>query len=280
MAPWEMENVVEKLWKAGAKNVWQTERGTTFGYNNLVVDYRGIPEMQKTGCPVIFDGTHSVQQPAAKGTTSGGTREHVPTLVRAAVAAGADGLFLEVHPNPPKAKSDAATQITFETFRQVLKDSLAIRRALKGNKFNSITEEFEGSLSYKMYSDGACRGNPGPSGIGAVILRDDKVIHEIAKFIGTTTNNVAEYGALLAGLDYCVKKKLSPLEILADSQLMIRQLSGQYKVKHPNIIPLLPKRQKNILTHLKVTGYTHVMREFNKRADELANEGIDNHFSK
>ena len=130
MAPWEMENVVEKLWKAGAKNVWLTERGTTFGYNNLVVDYRGIPEMQKTGCPVIFDGTHSVQQPAAKGTTSGGTQEHVPTLVRAAVAAGADGLFLEVHPNPPKAKSDAATQITFETFRQVLKDSLAIRRAL------------------------------------------------------------------------------------------------------------------------------------------------------
>jgi 2-dehydro-3-deoxyphosphooctonate aldolase (KDO 8-P synthase) len=130
MAPWEMENVVEKLWKAGAKNVWLTERGTTFGYNNLVVDYRGIPEMQKTGCPVIFDGTHSVQQPAANGTTSGGTREHVPTLVRAAVAAGADGLFLEVHPNPPKAKSDAATQITFDTFRQVLKDSLAIRRAL------------------------------------------------------------------------------------------------------------------------------------------------------
>jgi 2-dehydro-3-deoxyphosphooctonate aldolase (KDO 8-P synthase) len=108
-----------------------TERGTTFGYNNLVVDYRGIPEMKKTGCPVVFDGTHSVQQPAAKGTSSGGTREHVPTLVRAAVAAGVDGLFLEVHPNPPKAKSDAATQITFETFRQVLKDSLAIRRALR-----------------------------------------------------------------------------------------------------------------------------------------------------
>jgi 2-dehydro-3-deoxyphosphooctonate aldolase (KDO 8-P synthase) len=131
MAPWEMENVAEKLWKAGAKNVWLTERGSSFGYNNLVVDYRGIPEMKKTGCPVIFDGTHSVQQPAARGTTSGGTREHVPALTLAAVAAGADGLFLEVHPNPPKAKSDSATQITFETFRQVLKDSLAIRRALK-----------------------------------------------------------------------------------------------------------------------------------------------------
>jgi len=131
MAPWEMQNVADKLYGAGAEEVWLTERGTTFGYNNLVVDYRGIPEMQKTGCPVIFDGTHSVQQPAAKGTSSGGTREHVPTLVRAAVAAGADGLFLEVHPDPPKAKSDAATQITFETFRQVLKDAIAIRKALK-----------------------------------------------------------------------------------------------------------------------------------------------------
>jgi 2-dehydro-3-deoxyphosphooctonate aldolase (KDO 8-P synthase) len=130
MAPWEMKNVVDKMRSAGQKNIWLTERGTSFGYNNLVVDYRGIPEMRKTGCPVIFDGTHSVQQPAAKGTSSGGTREHVPTLVRAAAAAGVDGLFLEVHPNPPQAKSDAATQITFETFRQVLKDSLAIRNVL------------------------------------------------------------------------------------------------------------------------------------------------------
>jgi 2-dehydro-3-deoxyphosphooctonate aldolase (KDO 8-P synthase) len=130
MAPWEMQNVSDKLYGAGALEVWLTERGTTFGYNNLVVDYRGIPEMKKTGCPVVFDGTHSVQQPAAKGTSSGGTREHVPTLVRAAVAAGVDGLFLEVHPDPPKAKSDAATQITFDTFRQVLRDSIAIRRAL------------------------------------------------------------------------------------------------------------------------------------------------------
>ncbi len=134
-------------------------------------------------------------------------------------------------------------------------------------------------MSYKIYTDGACRGNPGPSGIGAVILKDDKVIHEIAKFIGTTTNNVAEYEALLSALDYCVKKKISPVEILADSQLMIRQLSGQYKVRHPNIIPLYQKA-KEYLSHLKVTGYTHVLREFNKRADELANEGIDNHFSK
>lgn len=133
MAPWEMANVVEKMRSAGQENIWLTERGTTFGYNNLVVDFRGIPEMKKTGCPVVFDGTHSVQQPAARGTSSGGTREHVPDLVRAALAVGVDGLFLEVHPDPPKAKSDAATQITFETFRQALKDSLAIRKALKKN---------------------------------------------------------------------------------------------------------------------------------------------------
>jgi 2-dehydro-3-deoxyphosphooctonate aldolase (KDO 8-P synthase) len=130
MAPWETKNVVDKIKAAGQKNIWLTERGTVFGYNNLVVDFRGISEMKKTGCPVIFDGTHSVQQPAAKGTSSGGTREHVPDLIRAAVAVGVDGLFTEVHPNPTKAKSDAATQITIETFRKILKESLAIRGAL------------------------------------------------------------------------------------------------------------------------------------------------------
>jgi len=132
-------------------------------------------------------------------------------------------------------------------------------------------------MTYKIYSDGACRGNPGPSGIGAVILNDKgKVVHEISKYIGVVTNNVAEYEALLEALDYCVKKKLSPVEILADSQLMIRQLSGQYKVKHPNMIPL-HQRAKEYMVHLKVVGFTHVLREFNKRADELANAGIDNH---
>ncbi len=134
-------------------------------------------------------------------------------------------------------------------------------------------------MTYQIYSDGACRGNPGPSGIGAVILKDGKVVHEISKYIGQVTNNVAEYEALLEALDYCVKKKLSPVEILADSQLMIRQLSGQYKVKHPNMVPLYQKAQE-YLSRLKVVGFTHVLREFNKRADELANEGIDRHFSK
>ncbi len=135
-------------------------------------------------------------------------------------------------------------------------------------------------MTYQIYSDGACRGNPGPSGIGAVILNDKgKVVHEISKYIGVVTNNVAEYEALLEALDYCVKKKLSPVEILADSQLMIRQLSGQYKVKHPNMIPLHQKA-KEYMIHLKVTGFTHVLREFNKRADELANQGIDDHLKR
>jgi ribonuclease HI len=134
-------------------------------------------------------------------------------------------------------------------------------------------------MAYQIYSDGASRGNPGPSGIGAVILKDGKVLHEIAKYIGETTNNVAEYEALLAALDYCVKHKLSPVEIMADSELIIRQLLGRYKVKHPNIIPLY-QRAKDYLVHLEVSGFKHVPREQNKHADRLSNEGIDKHFLK
>jgi ribonuclease HI len=133
-------------------------------------------------------------------------------------------------------------------------------------------------MAYRIYSDGASRGNPGPSGIGAVILDENgQVVHEIAKYIGEVTNNVAEYEALLEGLAYCVKHKLSPIEILADSQLLIRQLSGEYKVKHENIKPLFQKAQE-YLVHLKVSGYKHVPREQNKHADKLANQGIDRHF--
>jgi ribonuclease HI len=133
-------------------------------------------------------------------------------------------------------------------------------------------------MTYQIYSDGASRGNPGPAGIGAVILNEKgKIVHEIAEFIGQTTNNVAEYMALLAALEYCAKKKLSPVEILADSQLLIRQLSGEYKVKHENIKPLYQKA-KEYLARLQVIGYKHVPREFNEAADKLANQGIDEHF--
>jgi ribonuclease HI len=133
-------------------------------------------------------------------------------------------------------------------------------------------------MSYQIYSDGASRGNPGPAGIGAVIFKDGKVVHEIAQYIGETTNNVAEYSALLAALDYCVKKKLEPVEIFADSQLLIRQLQGVYKVKHPGIIPLYQKA-KEYLKYIKCDGFTHVPREENKHADRLSNEGIDKHFA-
>lgn len=130
MAPSEMAKVVEKLKSIHQQNIWLTERGTMFGYNNLVVDFRSIPEMKKNKLPVIFDGTHSVQQPGALGTSTGGTREHIPYLIRAAVAVGVDGLFMEVHPQPEQAKSDAATQLSFETFERVLDQSLKIREAL------------------------------------------------------------------------------------------------------------------------------------------------------
>ena len=132
-------------------------------------------------------------------------------------------------------------------------------------------------MSYRIFSDGASRGNPGPSGIGAVIFdAHGKVVHEIARYIGQVTNNVAEYKALIAALDYCVKHKLSPVEILADSQLLIRQLAGEYRVKNEAIKVLYDEVQAH-LRHLKVTGYQHVYRELNKHADRLANQGIDDH---
>ncbi len=133
-------------------------------------------------------------------------------------------------------------------------------------------------MTYQNNRDGASRGNPGPAGIGAVIFKDGKVVHEIAQYIGETTNNVAEYSALLAALEYCVKKKWEPVEIYADSELMIRQLLGVYKVKHPSIIPLYQKA-KEYLKFIQCNGFTHVPREKNKHADRLSNEGIDKHFA-
>ncbi|MBM3817265.1 MAG: 3-deoxy-8-phosphooctulonate synthase, partial [Actinobacteria bacterium] len=106
LAPWDMKNVVEKLRNGGANNVLVTERGTSFGYNTLVVDYRGLPQLRASAAPVIFDVTHSVQQPGGQGTSSGGQREYAGALARAAVAVGVDGLFLETHPDPDKAPSD------------------------------------------------------------------------------------------------------------------------------------------------------------------------------
>ncbi len=120
MAPWDMKNVVEKLKEAGAKEIILEERGTTFGYNNLVSDMRSIPIMQKLGCSVCFDVTHSLQLPGGLGSSTGGMREYTPTLAKAAIAAGADYLYLEAHRDPPNAKSDATTQISFEELDSLL----------------------------------------------------------------------------------------------------------------------------------------------------------------
>ncbi|MDH3328345.1 MAG: 3-deoxy-8-phosphooctulonate synthase, partial [Desulfobulbaceae bacterium] len=106
VAPWDMQYAVEKVRSAGGEKILLTERGSSFGYNNLVVDMRSFPVMRSFGCPVIYDATHSVQLPGGAGGSSGGQREFIPPLTRAAVAAGIDGLFMEVHPDPDKAKCD------------------------------------------------------------------------------------------------------------------------------------------------------------------------------
>ena len=120
LSPWEIENVIVKITEEGNENILITERGTQFGYNNLVVDMRSIPIMQQFGFPVIFDATHSNQLPGGNGTSTAGMRDMVPYLAKAAVAVGCDGLFFETHPNPEKAKSDASTQWPLDELEEVI----------------------------------------------------------------------------------------------------------------------------------------------------------------
>lgn len=133
LAPWDMSNVVNKLRDFGAKNIIVTERGSSFGYNALVVDYRSLPQMREFGCPVVFDVTHSVQQPGGLGTTSGGQREFAAALARAAVAVGVDGLFMEVHPDPDKALSDGPNMIPLHRVEKLLSQLLEIRQVIVSN---------------------------------------------------------------------------------------------------------------------------------------------------
>ena len=126
----DMINVVEKL-RSQTEKILLTERGTSFGYNNLVVDMRGLPIMRGFGCPVIFDGTHSVQLPGGAGSASGGQREFVAPLVKAACAVGVDGLFLEVHDNPAEGLSDGANMIALDDLEKILADALKVHEALK-----------------------------------------------------------------------------------------------------------------------------------------------------
>jgi 2-dehydro-3-deoxyphosphooctonate aldolase (KDO 8-P synthase) len=130
LSPQEMRNNVKKVTDTGNENVFVMERGTTFGYNNLVVDFRSIPMMQQFGKPVIFDATHSVQLPGGSGDSSGGQRQYITTLARAAIAAGCDGLFMEVHPVPDDAKSDAATQVPLSHAKELIRQCLKIREVV------------------------------------------------------------------------------------------------------------------------------------------------------
>lgn len=120
VAPWDMKNVVEKLISVGNEKIILVDRGTTFGYNNLVSDMRSIPIMQSFGYPVCFDATHSVQLPGSLGSSSGGQSEYIPLLAKAAVASGVNSLYMEAHPNPPQAKSDSTTVLSFEQLKKLL----------------------------------------------------------------------------------------------------------------------------------------------------------------
>jgi 2-dehydro-3-deoxyphosphooctonate aldolase (KDO 8-P synthase) len=134
LAPWDMANVVAKITESGNSNVLVTERGSSFGYNTLVVDMRALPIMADIGCPVIFDATHAVQQPGGQGTSSGGDRRYVPTLARAAVAVGVAGLFIETHQDPDRAPSDGPNMVPLREFEGLMAQLMAIDRVVKGRK--------------------------------------------------------------------------------------------------------------------------------------------------
>ena len=140
MAPWDMRGAIAKIEAnhplASSPNslIWLTERGSSFGYSNLIVDMTSLVKMREYGYPVVFDATHSVQQPSSQAGVTGGNREMVPHLIRAAVAVGIDGLFLEVHPQPEKAISDAANQVRLSEVEQILKRALAIEEALNSSE--------------------------------------------------------------------------------------------------------------------------------------------------
>lgn len=131
MAPWDMKGAIEKIEQVSPEaaregKVWLTERGSSFGYGRIVVDMTSLVEMRRFGCPIIFDATHSVQQPSSQAGITGGNREMVPYLMRAALAVGIDGLFIETHPEPEKAISDAANQVRLSDMESLLKQAIAI----------------------------------------------------------------------------------------------------------------------------------------------------------
>jgi len=132
VSPWDMRHAVAKIGAVAKDRLLLMERGSSFGYNNLVVDFRSLPVMRSFGCPVIYDATHSVQLPGGAGDSSGGQREFIPTLARAAVAAGADGLFMEIHPDPARALCDGPNSWPLAEAESLLGDLLAIHRLVRG----------------------------------------------------------------------------------------------------------------------------------------------------
>ncbi len=129
LSPWEIENIINKAKAAGCTDISITERGTSFGYNNLVVDFRSIDIIRNMGVPVVFDATHSVQLPGGSGATSAGERQFAPTLAKAAVAAGADGIFIETHPDPDRALCDGPNSIPLDKIKTLLSTLSAIKKA-------------------------------------------------------------------------------------------------------------------------------------------------------
>lgn len=134
-APWDMDQVVAKAREVGNEQIMVCDRGTSFGYNTLISDMRGLASMRRTGCPVVFDATHSVQQPGGQGSTSGGQREFVPVLARAAIAAGVSGIFMETHPDPAQAKSDGPNMWPLENLQPVLQVLKALDDVVKNQGF-------------------------------------------------------------------------------------------------------------------------------------------------
>ena len=131
LSPWEMQNVVDKAKSTGNDDIMVCERGFSFGYNNLISDMRGLAVMRSTGCPVVFDATHSVQQPGGLGSASGGQREFIPVLARAATAVGVAGLFMETHPDPDKALSDGPNAVPLARIGELLETLVSIDRCVK-----------------------------------------------------------------------------------------------------------------------------------------------------
>ncbi|MDH5612015.1 MAG: 3-deoxy-8-phosphooctulonate synthase [Gammaproteobacteria bacterium] len=139
LAPWDMKNVVDKARSTGNQQIMVCERGASFGYNNLVSDMRSLAVMRDTGCPVVFDATHSVQLPGGQGTSSGGQREHVPVLARAAIAAGIAGVFMETHPDPSKALSDGPNAWPLDKMESLLRTMIELDRVVKAQPLEELT---------------------------------------------------------------------------------------------------------------------------------------------